>query len=58
MLGQGGLRHAEKLGLRRVGIGHEAAFEHRRGSGDVGQRGGDHAAGAGFRRGQHDPGLA
>ena len=40
------------LGL--VGVGDEAAIDHRRGAGDVGQRAGDEPAGAGFRRRHHE----
>ena len=51
--------HAEHLDLGLVGIGDEAAVEHRGGPGNVGQRRGDHAARAGFGRRHHDaPALA
>jgi hypothetical protein len=45
------LRHSQKIDLGLIGIGDEAALEHRRRSGDIGQCGGDHSSGTGFRRG-------
>ena len=46
--------NAEHLHLGLVRIGDEAAVDDVGGAGDVGQRGGDHAAGAGFGGGEHD----
>ena len=48
-------RHAEHLLLGLVRIGDEAAIDHVRGAGDVGERAGDQAAGAGFRRRDFQP---
>jgi hypothetical protein len=48
------IRHAEHLVLGRVGVGDETAVDHRRRSGDVGQRAGDEAAGARLRRRHHE----
>src|SRR5690606_19211531 len=42
--------NADHLYLGLVGIGDEAAVDHRRRSGDVGEQRDDHAAGAGFGR--------
>ncbi len=44
-------RNADKLGLRCVGVGHEAAVHHVGRAGDGGQRRGDQTAGAAFRGG-------
>ena len=44
----------EHFGLGLVGIGHEAAVDHRRRTGYVGHHRDDHAAGAGFGRGDED----
>ena len=46
---------AEHRALGFVGIGDEAAVDHVGGAGDIGQRAGDEAAGAGFRRGNRQP---
>ena len=49
--------HAEHRVLGLVGVGDEAAVDHGGGAGDFGQRAGDQAAGAGFRRGDHQLAL-
>ena len=46
--------NAEHLHLGFVGIGDEAAVDDIGRAGNVGERGGDHAAGAGFGGGEHD----
>jgi hypothetical protein len=52
-----GGRNAEHLHLGFVGIGDEAAIDHGGRPGYVGERGDDQAAGAAFRRRQHDAAL-
>lgn len=48
------LRDAQHLVLGVIGVGHETAFEGMGATGDVGQQGSEQAAGAAFRRGDHD----
>ncbi len=45
---ENGLGNGKKIDFRRVAVGHDAAVKDRRGAGDIGQCGGDHAAGTGF----------
>ena len=52
------LADAEQLGLGLVRIGDEAGLEHVGAAGDLGQRGGDQAAGAAFRDRDPAPGGA
>jgi hypothetical protein len=49
---------ARYFALGVVGIGDEAAVDHVRRAGDVGERAGDEAARAGFRRGNGQPAAA
>src|ERR1700757_2023708 len=48
MGGEQGFGDAEHLGFGFVGVGDEAVGEHGGGAGDVGEGGGDEAAGAAF----------